>query len=214
MIKKILIVMGVLLIVAGLIGINRPKDYYAETITPKVTVTHTEEQTTSTVSQLMEEVFEEEIQPTEEVEIVANLEEHNSQKKKTDKAEFTLSVGESSVRILKGIDEATLEKAPGWMPSSAAPGENGVCVIYGHRNRKHLRLLKDVKIGDDLTVAYEGKNYVYKIEEIQIYDKKNTITIPSADEPMLMIMTCYPFSYEGKAPRQIIIKATIEKFNF
>jgi len=211
MIKKILIVMGMLLIVVGVIGMNQPKDYYAETITPKVTVTHTEEQSTPrTVSKTEEEVYEEEIQTTEEVEVVTNSEEHNSVKKKTDKADFSLSVGESSVKISEGVDEATLEKGPGWLNTSAAPGENGVCVIYGHRNRNHLRPLKDVKVGNDLLIAYEGKDYIYKIEEIQIYDKNDTITIPSADEPMLMIMTCYPFRYEGRAPKQIVILGKIQ----
>ncbi|PWM07179.1 MAG: hypothetical protein DBY06_00990 [Clostridiales bacterium] len=34
------------------------------------------------------------------------------------------------------------------MPDSALPGNEGMSVILGHRNRKHLRPLQDVKIGD------------------------------------------------------------------
>ena len=47
-----------------------------------------------------------------------------------------------------GVDEATLADGPGWMPDSALPGQAGMSVILGHRNRKHLRPLQDVKIGD------------------------------------------------------------------
>ena len=207
MIKKILIVMGILLIVVGFIGINQPKNYYVETIEPQVTIIYPGKQTSPSEVPLQEaeENTEVNIQPTEETENSSEPTKHNTLKKKTDKADFTLSVGGNSVRISKGIDEETLEKGPGWMPLSAAPGENGVCVIYGHRNRNHLRLLKDVKVGDDLIITCERKDYIYQIEEMQIFDKEEIITIPSADEPMLMIMTCYPFRYEGRAPRQIVI---------
>lgn len=208
MIKKILIVMGILLIVVGIIGINQPKEYVEGTITPKVTIIYPEKQDPPTRTQTEKpEESTEDIQPIVETENTSESTKLNPAKKKTDKEDFTLSVGSNSVKISEGVDEATLEKGPGWMESSAAPGKNGVCVIYGHRNRKHLLLLKDVKVGDSLTITYEGKDYVYKIEEIQIYDKNDTITIPSTDEPMLMIMTCYPFRYEGRAPRQILIKA-------
>ena len=58
---------------------------------------------------------------------------------------FTLIVENASVNIAYGVDEDTLEDTPGWLETSALPGEEGTCVIFGHRNRKHLKILKDVK---------------------------------------------------------------------
>ena len=59
-----------------------------------------------------------------------------------------LRIGKKEIPVAMGVDEATLEDGPGWMPDSALPGNEGMSVILGHRNRKHLRPLQDVKIGD------------------------------------------------------------------
>ncbi|MBR4079588.1 MAG: hypothetical protein IKK29_05200, partial [Christensenellaceae bacterium] len=73
MMKKILIVMGILLIVVGLIGINRPKEYFEETIPPKVTIIYPEKQNSPTRKQTEEsdENTEDNIQTTEETESAA-----------------------------------------------------------------------------------------------------------------------------------------------
>ena len=59
-----------------------------------------------------------------------------------------LCIGKKEIPVAIGVDEATLADGPGWMPDSALPGQAGMSVILGHRNRKHLRPLQDVKIGD------------------------------------------------------------------
>ena len=79
---------------------------------------------------------------------------------------FTLFVEDASVNIAYGVDEDTLEDTPGWLETSALPGEEGTCVIFGHRNRKHLKILKDVKLGETITIKYEGVDYSYLIESI------------------------------------------------
>ena len=52
-----------------------------------------------------------------------------------------------SVVVRNDIDAATLEKSPGWVPDSALPGNSGMSIIYGHRNRKHLKLIEPIKVG-------------------------------------------------------------------
>jgi hypothetical protein len=66
----------------------------------------------------------------------------------------TLTIGRTEIPIASNVDESTLEKSPGWMPDSALPGNDGMCVILGHRNRKHLRPLEKVEIGDMNTAAW------------------------------------------------------------
>ena len=51
------------------------------------------------------------------------------------------------------MSEATLEKTPGWLNTSVSPGEEGVCVVYGHLNRNHLQILKDVTYGETINVT-------------------------------------------------------------
>lgn len=122
---------------------------------------------------------------------------------------FSLVVGDSQIGIAYGVDEATLDKSPGWMENSAFPGEEGVCVIYGHRNRNHLRTLKDVEIGDTLTLKTASGSFTYTVETIEILDKNEALTIPVVDGKCLMISTCYPFHYSGSAPEKYVLIAKL-----
>lgn len=122
---------------------------------------------------------------------------------------FSLVVGNSQIGIAYGVDEATLDKSPGWIENSAFPGEEGVCVIYGHRNRNHLRALKDVEIGDVLTLKTASGSFTYTVETIEILDKNEALTIPVVDGKCLMISTCYPFYYSGSAPEKYVLIAKL-----
>lgn len=121
---------------------------------------------------------------------------------------FTLIVEDASVNIACGVDEDTLEKTPGWLETSALPGEEGTCVIFGHRNRKHLKILKDVKLGETITIKYEGVDYSYLIESISILKNEEQLTIPATTGKHIMISTCYPFHYSGKAPEKYVLSGS------
>lgn len=122
---------------------------------------------------------------------------------------FSLVVGDSQIGIAYGVDEATLDDSPGWLENSAYPGEEGVCVIYGHRNRNHLRALKNVEIGDTLTLKTADGSFTYTVETIEILDKNEALTIPTTDGKCLMISTCYPFHYSGSAPQKYVVVAKL-----
>ena len=85
-----------------------------------------------------------------------------------------------------------------------------MCVVYGHRNRRHLRVLEKVELGDEITVSIEGDNgsvFHYIVTEINVADDLSEITIHSVEEPTLLLVTCYPFRYSGNAPQKYIVIA-------
>ena len=123
-------------------------------------------------------------------------------KKQTNNYVFTLDIQGKKVNVADGVDEATLKKTPGWLTTSAMPGEDGTCVVYGHRNRKHLRSLEKVKIGDEITVLSESENFTYEVVSIQVLESDESITLPASDGKSLVLSTCYPFRYSGKAPQK------------
>ena len=123
---------------------------------------------------------------------------------------FALIVGNNSVSVAYGVDDKTLEKTPGWLETSAMPGEEGTCVIFGHRNRNHLKLLKDVELGDTIKIKSQGIEYTYIIESISILENDEQLTIPAATGKHLLISTCYPFYYSGRAPQRFVLWGTIE----
>jgi len=120
-----------------------------------------------------------------------------------------LIIGSDSATVRSNVDEATLRKSPGWLPDSALPGEDGMCVILGHRNRNHLKALENVKIGDEIIFRYmNNRTATYTVTEIQIFEETADWTLPQSDENLLVLVTCYPFRYSGSAPGkfQVICK--------
>ena len=121
------------------------------------------------------------------------------------KNDASLIVGNNSVSVAYGVDDETLESTPGWLETSAMPGEEETCVIFGHRNRNHLKLLKDVKLGDTIKIKSQGIEYSYIIESISILENDAQLTIPAATGKHLLISTCYPFYYSGSAPQKFVL---------
>ena len=119
-----------------------------------------------------------------------------------------LCIGKKEIPVAIGVDEATLEDGPGWMPDSALPGNEGMSVILGHRNRKHLRPLQDVEIGDSLCFRYpDGREYAYTVSEIVKYEDTADWRLPALGGNTLVLVTCYPFRYSGNAPGKYVVVA-------
>ncbi len=111
---------------------------------------------------------------------------------------------------MNGVEEEKLKQHPGWLPSSVMPGQDGMCVVYGHRNRTHLRVLENVKNGDTITVTMaDGTAYEYIITDITIYESAAELRLPAVDGKTLVLVTCYPFRYSGSAPGKCVVTAVI-----
>jgi LPXTG-site transpeptidase (sortase) family protein len=120
----------------------------------------------------------------------------------------TLTIGKSDIPVRYGVEEKTLEKSPGYLPSSALPGTEGTCAIYGHRNRNHFKALKDAEVGDSIKVTMtDGTVYTYAITDITIYESTSNWTLPATEGKTLVLVTCYPFQYSGHAPGKCIVTA-------
>ena len=122
---------------------------------------------------------------------------------------FVLTIRGSRIAVGSETTEGALKKRPGWLDTSAHPGEDGVCIVYGHRNRRHLRALEKVELGDEITVSTEddGSVFRYIVTQIDIADNLSEITISSVEEPTLLLVTCYPFRYSGNAPQKYVVMA-------
>ena len=112
-----------------------------------------------------------------------------------------LIINNQSVTIYSGIDEETLKDGPGWMPESALPGDDGMSVILGHRNRYHLKIIEDTQAGDEISFCYlDGRTVSHRVTDVQIFENSADWVLPQPDGNMLVIVTCYPFRYNGSAP--------------
>ena len=125
------------------------------------------------------------------------------------KAFFTLSILNDTISVAYGVEESTLKKTPGWLTTSVLPGESGMCVVYGHRNRNHLKVLEKVERGDTITVTMDGIAYAYTVSDITIYESTDDLRLPTVDGKTLVLVTCYPFRYSGHAPGKCVVTAQL-----
>lgn len=125
------------------------------------------------------------------------------------KAFFTLSILNDTISVAYGVEESTLKKTPGWLTTSVLPGEDGMCVVYGHRNRNHLKVLEKVTVGDTITATKDGIAYTYAVSDIAIYESTSDWRLPTLDGSMLVLVTCYPFRYSGHAPGKYMVTAQL-----
>lgn len=143
--------------------------------------------------------------PTEETTPAPTVSPTSHLQKKGDGL-FTLEIKGSTISVAYGVEEATLEKTPGWLTTSALPGEDGMCVVYGHRNRNHLKVLEKIECGDSITVTMDdGTVYTYTVSDITIYENTADLSLPVMDGKTLVMVTCYPFRYSGHAPGKCVV---------
>ena len=125
------------------------------------------------------------------------------------KAFFTLSILNDTISVAYGVEESTLKKTPGWLTTSVLPGESGMCVVYGHRNRNHLKVLEKVTVGDTITATKDGIAYTYAVSDIAIYESTSDWRLPTLDGSTLVLVTCHPFRYSGHAPGKYMVTAQL-----
>ncbi len=110
------------------------------------------------------------------------------------------------VPVLPGTDEATLNRAVGWIDGTARPGERGNVGIAGHRDG-FFRGLKDAAVGDQITLETLQGSREYVIQDIAIVTPDDVAVLDPTPDETLTLVTCYPFYFVGDAPKRFIVRA-------
>lgn len=115
---------------------------------------------------------------------------------------------ELALPIFQGTDEDVLKQGVGHFIPSALPGEQNNVILSGHRDTVFRKLGK-VGVGDEVIVATEVGEFLYKIKKVRIVDKDDrTVVVPKPKET-LTLTTCYPFHYIGNAPQRYVLVAEL-----
>lgn len=110
--------------------------------------------------------------------------------------------------VYSGASAANLAKGPAWLSDSSEPGHQGNCVIAGHRDT-HFAVLRNVRKGDDIIVDNGPEQFRYRITSIDIVNANESWPIRQTKEPVLTLVTCYPFRYVGAAPKRYTVRARL-----
>jgi len=111
-----------------------------------------------------------------------------------------------SAMVREGIDGETLQLAVGHIPSTALPGQTGNVGVAGHRDT-FFRGLKELRTMDEIQFSTPNGNFRYAVESLMIVEPGNIEVLAASDTNVLTMVTCYPFSYIGNAPKRFIVRA-------
>jgi sortase A len=112
------------------------------------------------------------------------------------------------VPVYQGTEEHVLRRGAGLVEGTAFPGSSGNVGIAAHRDT-HFRALKDVAIGDLIELATLGHTRMYRITALEVVDPGDVHVLDDIGEPVLTLVTCYPFYFVGNAPRRYIVRAAV-----
>ena len=113
-----------------------------------------------------------------------------------------------SATVLEGSDPATLSRAAGHIVQTPLPGEPGNIGIAGHRDTV-FRPLRNVKAGDELTLTTADRIFTYRVSETSIVNPEDVSVLDPTPRQTLTLVTCYPFTYIGAAPKRFIVRAEL-----
>jgi sortase A len=111
-----------------------------------------------------------------------------------------------AVLILEGTDNRSLQRGVGHIQYTALPGQPGNAAIAGHRD-SFFRDLRKLSRNDEITVTTSAGPFYYVVDYLEVVDPTDTAVLDSSSDPVLTLVTCYPFSYVGPAPKRLIVRA-------
>nr|WP_264467001.1 class D sortase [Enterococcus avium] len=104
-----------------------------------------------------------------------------------------------NVPLYFGDTEEILREGAGQFMGSVYPGELGTSLIGGH-NVDDFGKLGAVQVGDEITLQTTYGNYVYRINQIEVRDKKDkeiNDMIYQRNDRRIILYTCYPIDSLG-----------------
>jgi sortase A len=113
-----------------------------------------------------------------------------------------------SVVLVEGIRKRNLRIAVGHIPGTARPNEIGNLGIAGHRDT-FFRDLGRIRADDVVIVRTSAGSSAYSVESIRVVEPSNTDVLDASTQPVLTLVTCYPFHYIGPAPERFIVRARL-----
>ena len=114
-----------------------------------------------------------------------------------------------SAAVAEGDDDKTLGNAVGHLPDTPLPWHRrGNVALAAHRDGL-FRPLERIRLNDDVRVVTLAGEFHYRVTKTHIVDPDDVWVIAPTETPTITLITCYPFSFVGNAPRRFIVQAEL-----
>ena len=110
------------------------------------------------------------------------------------------------VPIFEGTSDAILDRGAGHIEGTPPPGASGNVGIAGHRDG-FFRCLKDVVLGDAIELETRTGTLHFVVDNLALVGPDDTWVLDDTPSRQVSLVTCYPFYYQGSAPRRYIVQA-------
>jgi sortase A len=111
-----------------------------------------------------------------------------------------------SAMVREGVGRDTLQLAVGHIPATALPGQPGNVGVAGHRDT-FFRQLKNLRTEDEIEFSTSDGDFKYVVDSLLVVEPDNVAVLAPSSENLLTLVTCYPFSYIGAAPKRFVVRA-------
>lgn len=111
-----------------------------------------------------------------------------------------------SVMVVEGVTQRSLKLAAGHVPGTALPDASGNVGIAAHRDT-FFRKLRKIRKDDAIWFTTLDGVFKYSVESTRVVRPQDISVLRSSTDPVLTLVTCYPFYYVGPAPQRFIVRA-------
>jgi sortase A len=115
---------------------------------------------------------------------------------------------EIEAEIFPTTSDRHLDLGVGRIERTSAPGEPGNIGLAGHRDG-YFRRLKDIRQGQDIEVLTIDRRWVYRVAHTRVVSPDAVEVLTDTGDPVLTLVTCYPFHFLGTAPRRFVVRAVL-----
>jgi len=111
-----------------------------------------------------------------------------------------------STVVVEGDDQYNLLVGAGHLPETPLPWRDGNSVLAGHRDTD-FRPLRKIREGDVIRFQTADTAIEYVVRETLIVEPTDLTALRPTARPTLTLITCYPFTYIGPAPKRFVVRA-------
>ncbi len=111
-----------------------------------------------------------------------------------------------SAPILEGVDDRTIRRAVGHFPETPLPPDAGNVALAAHRTTLFYGL-RHIRVGDAITLTTPKGAFRYTVARTWVVVPTDVSVLDDSAGRTLTLVTCYPFDYEGSAPKRFIVRA-------
>ena len=114
-----------------------------------------------------------------------------------------------SAAVAEGEDDKTLDKAVGHLSDTPLPWDRqGNVGLAAHRDGL-FRALEGIKLNDEVRIVTSRGEFHYLVKKTHIVNPDDVWVLAPTLNPTVTLITCYPFSFIGNAPKRFIVQAEL-----